>query len=569
MRRARLPHPWPRRLRWRLVLGFALTVALLQAALTGAQRVLLEQTLVGEVTRNLEATASMGLASQMPKVTADANAVAKLLAVSFPPDKAAVQPLKRSVALLSLAAYTQGRLADLGHALVLPDQPAAILNTRGDVLWQQAVLAQDRQRRHALAPAVMAGLLGAAVPRASAVTTPWSTQVATPDGPYLLLIWPTAVPVLSQQQADQVFRAWKVGGPEALADPNRQATLAKIHPTRLVLLVAQRLGGTEQTVQTVMAISLGGALLVIVLAALLGLLVVGRALRPLAAITGGAERLARGEYHYRVPLDQTADEVGRLASAFNHMAAAIAAAFATQRRFVADASHELRTPLTALRGYSDVLLLGAGEDPATAQRVLRAMQEDLGRMSRLVDDLLTLARLDGGVAPRLEPIALADLLSAAAEEGRALSSGRHQITGTPVSPELAVWGDRDRLRQVLSNVVGNACAYCPPGRAITLCAMPAGGWAIVEVRDDGPGIPAANLARLGERFYRGDAARSRRTGGTGLGLAIARAIVEAHGGTLTIESAVGAGTTVTIRVPLSSRAVVAPPPEPRAPVPLA
>jgi signal transduction histidine kinase len=187
------------------------------------------------------------------------------------------------------------------------------------------------------------------------------------------------------------------------------------------------------------------------------------------------------------------------------------------------------------------------------------MQEDLGRMSRLVDDLLTLARLDGGAALRLSPILLADLLAAAAHEGRTISAGRQRIVEVPVPGDLVVWGDRDRLRQVLSNLVGNACAYCPPGSTIMLGAVRCDDWAVVTVRDDGPGIPNADLARLGERFYRGDAARSRRTGGTGLGLAIARAVVEAHGGTLSIDSTPGVGTAVTVRVPLAALTPPRPP----------
>jgi signal transduction histidine kinase len=127
----------------------------------------------------------------------------------------------------------------------------------------------------------------------------------------------------------------------------------------------------------------------------------------------------------------------------------------------------------------------------------------------------------------------------------------------PVPECLAVWGDCDRLRQVLSNVVGNACTYCPPGSTVTLCAAARASQAALVVRDDGPGIPPADLARLGERFYRGDAARSRGTGGTGLGLAIARGIAAAHGGALAIESALGVGTTVTITLPLAPRAALA------------
>ncbi|MGH2410647.1 MAG: sensor histidine kinase, partial [Chloroflexota bacterium] len=207
-------------------------------------------------------------------------------------------------------------------------------------------------------------------------------------------------------------------------------------------------------------------------------------------------------------------------------------------------------PLTALRGYTDILLLGVGEDRATADRVLHAMQEDLGRMSRLVNDLLTLARLDGGAPLEWATIDVADLLDAAAQEGRAIARDCRRILREPVPTGLAARGDRDRLRQVLSNILGNACAYSPPGSTIWLGAAVGERLAMITVRDDGPGIPPADLDRLGERFYRGDAARGRHTGGTGLGLAIAKSIMEAHGGTLAIASELGQGTMVTLQLPL-------------------
>jgi two-component system OmpR family sensor kinase len=304
-------------------------------------------------------------------------------------------------------------------------------------------------------------------------------------------------------------------------------------------------------VNTVTIVTVGGGLAVLLIAILLSLFVVGSALRPIASITTGAERLASGDYDHRLALQAGADEIGRLAAAFDHMAEAISTAFATQRRFVADASHELRTPLTALRGYTDVLLLGVGDNPREKERILQAMQEDLSRMSRLVNDLLTLARLDGGAPLRLGLVRLADLLAAAATEGEILGAGTRIITLEPVHGDLAVWGDQDRLRQVLTNIVGNACTYTQAGGTIQLRAERQAISARIVVQDNGPGIAPTDLARLGERFFRGDAARSRQTGGAGLGLAIARGIVQAHGGTLSIASRAGEGTTVTIFLPLA------------------
>ncbi|HWE63409.1 MAG TPA: ATP-binding protein [Chloroflexota bacterium] len=644
----RIPHLWPRRLRWRLIVSFALTVALLQAVLTIGERLLVQQALVQSITSSLESTVQAGFAGQLVVQGTGRIVVSNDGAISaYKQGMAALQQAQQGIvadkgsafkqAVLALAearqdfssmsAYTgttgdlkqgdmllqaaqlaitswdgtplslkqvralvlaaqkafgavampasgeqpgvtplmsvtravdvTGHLGDIATALALPDQPVMMLDTRGRILAQAGTLAGDRKRVQPLAPAVLQSLLAVAIPRVEKVTGPWTTQVTTPDGPYLLLLWPANEPVLqmsiSKQVMAPVLEALK-GNPKALGNPALQTTLKSLQSSsaNLVVLIAHRLSETQQTVQTVTAISIGGAALVIALAALLSLLVVGRALRPLAAITHGAERLAQGDYHHRLALDVGADEVGRLATAFNRMAAAIATAFATQRRFVADASHELRTPLTALRGYTDVLLMGVHEDRATAGRVLHAMQEDLGRMSRLVEDLLTLARLDGGAPLRMASILVADLLGAAAYEGQAIARGRLRIVVEPVVPELMTWGDRDRMRQVLANVVANACVYCPPGSTVQLRAWQQQHEVVIQVQDNGPGIAPADLARLGERFYRGDAARSRLTGGTGLGLAIARAIVEAHGGTLSIASDLGMGTVVTVRLPLGA-----------------
>ena len=560
----RLSRLIPRRLRWRLVLGFALTVALLQAALIVTERVLVRDALIHSVQQNLEDTVRTGLAgpdfsrSLTKQWLALGNAGAgekngisggssgKVGSAPSPPLSAAAQQV-------FLAADATSLLPSLTSSLALPDQPIAMVDGHGHVLTQTATLAGDRARPRPLAPTVSRSLLAAALPRAASLKRAWVTQVSTADGPYLLLLWPAQEPVLDLQPTDeQLTKVLSLLKHEAkgVPDPSARALLQRLHPAPLLVLIARRLGDTQQTVDTVTAISLGGALAVMVVAALISMLMVGRALRPLSTITLGAERLAHGDYRHRLGLDAGADEVGRLATAFDRMTSAIGAAFSQQRRFVADASHELRTPLTALRGYTDILLLGVGEDRVTADRVLHAMQEDLGRMSRLVNDLLTLARLDGGAPLQWELIDVAELLDAAAQEGHAIARDRQRILREPVPAGLTVRGDRDRLRQVLSNILGNACAYSPPGGTIWLGAEAGERLATITVRDDGPGIPPADLARLGERFYRGDMARGRHTGGTGLGLAIAKSIMEAHEGTLAIASEVGRGTLMTLQLPL-------------------
>ena len=555
----------PRRLRWRLVLGFALTVALLQVGLTVVEQVLMRDALVHSVQQNLEDTVRTGLAgpafsqplAKQAMTLGSAGVGEKSGTPGVFPGKAGSAsslPLSPMAQQVFLAADVTSLLPGLTASLALPDQPVAMVDGHGRVLTQTATVMGDQSRRRPLPSTVLRSLLAAAVPRAANLKREWVTQVSTADGPYVVLLWPTQKLVLDIQPTDeQLTRVLSLLKNEAkgVPDLSERASLQHLHPSSLLVLIARRLGDTQQTVDTVTAISLGGAVVVMVVAALISVLVVGRALHPLSTITRGAERLARGDYRHRLALDAGADEVGRLAAAFDRMASAIGAAFSNQRRFVADASHELRTPLTALRGYTDILLLGVSEDRATADRVLHAMQEDLGRMSRLVDDLLTLAHLDGGAPLQWETIDVTDLLDAATQEGQAIARDRRRVLRDPVPVGLTVPGDRDRLRQVLSNIVGNACAYSRLGSTIWLGADAGERMATITVRDDGPGIPPSDLERLGERFYRGDLARGRHTGGTGLGLAIARAIMEAHGGTLAISSELGRGTRVTLRLPLT------------------
>jgi two-component system OmpR family sensor kinase len=268
-------------------------------------------------------------------------------------------------------------------------------------------------------------------------------------------------------------------------------------------------------------------------------------------------------------------EIGQLGAAFDAMVARLEQAFAAQRRFVADAAHELRTPLTALSTSVELLLMGAaGNDPATAQRLLRHLDSELSRVIRLTNDLLTLSQLDARPQIALRSTNLSALLGDLGEHSRALLRSQELIVD--VVPELWVEGDSDRLQQLVLNLLDNARKYTSPGGQIILRARaerpilvselaptlqnPSQGcaedselrtqsWVFIEVEDTGVGIPADALAHLFERFYRVDSARARASGGSGLGLAIVQAIAEAHRGQIGIRSAPGTGTCVTVQLP--------------------
>jgi len=218
--------------------------------------------------------------------------------------------------------------------------------------------------------------------------------------------------------------------------------------------------------------------------------------------------------------------------------------------FVANVSHELRTPLTAIRGYLETLLAGALEEPEHGRRFLEIAHTHAERLGRLVDDLLQLSDVETGravLAPGRVALREAATVAATMFEGEAARKGLR--LENRVAAELAAHADRDRLSQILVNLLDNAVKYTPEGGRITVDAAAKGGRVEVSVADTGIGIPSTDLPRLSERFYRVDKARSRALGGTGLGLAIVKHLVQAHGGELAIESELGKGTTVRFTLP--------------------
>ncbi len=227
-----------------------------------------------------------------------------------------------------------------------------------------------------------------------------------------------------------------------------------------------------------------------------------------------------------------------------------------RRDFVANVSHELRTPLTAIKGYAETLLGSAGDDRDTARRFLAIIDRHSERLGRLIDDLLTLSDLELGRTPmRLSPVAVAS----AVDDVLQIFADPVARAGVRVEAQIApglppVQADGDRLRQVLINLIDNAVKYTAAGGHVLVRAMPAAGdeqagMVEITIEDSGIGIPAQDLPRLTERFFRVDKARSRELGGTGLGLAIVKHIVQAHGGSLSISSALGRGTTVRVFFP--------------------
>jgi signal transduction histidine kinase len=279
--------------------------------------------------------------------------------------------------------------------------------------------------------------------------------------------------------------------------------------------------------------------------------------RPVLALQDATRRLGAGDLGARVGLDR-ADEIGDLARSFDDMAGRIAGFVGAEKELLANVSHELRTPLSRIRV---VLELASDGDPARAQRYLGEIGQDLEELDRLVEDVLTAAKLDlqgsraGGarVPMRLDRVSFGDLVERARARFAGLHAGRAlEIDAAAGLPALRC--DPVMMRRVLDNLLDNAAKYAPAPATVRVEARAEGAELCFVVKDDGPGMPPEVAARAFEPFFRGDTSRDRRTGGVGLGLSLVRRIIEAHGGTVELASAPGAGTAVTVRVPIEGPA---------------
>jgi two-component system OmpR family sensor kinase len=311
---------------------------------------------------------------------------------------------------------------------------------------------------------------------------------------------------------------------------------------------------TMRSLRLILFLGILGALLI---AAVCTFPLVNIALRPLVIMERTSARIATGNLSVRLDLPVGRDEIGRLARTFNHMVTQLETAFTRQKRFVADVSHELRTPLTALGGNMEMVLLGVDQgDPVVVRRLVRSMYAEIQRMQRLVVGLLILARLDEDQASqRKEPIELSALLTNVCQQIHHLARG--QTILCDIANELpTLYGDADQLQRVLLNLAENALKYTPAPGSICISAQRFDQHTVkIAIQDSGIGIPLEDLPHIFDRFYRVDPARSRQpgqAGGEGLGLSIVRELVEAHGGTIEVNSTFGVGTTATILFPYNA-----------------
>lgn len=330
------------------------------------------------------------------------------------------------------------------------------------------------------------------------------------------------------------------------------------HPVFLpngIVIVSVQVAASLQTVNqavdrllTIMMICMG---LAIIGSVVVGLVLADRALKPIDDLIQAAAKITEtDDLSTRLAWRGPMDELGRLTSVFNRMMDRLEHLFGVQKRFVADVSHELRTPLTAIRGNIELIERYGMDDMS-----LEAISSEVGRMARMVDDLLLLARADyGGIQLDLSPIDLDSVVTEAYREAKAIAHARGDMLTVKMGrfEPVRVNGNSDRVKQLLLNLVGNAVKFTPAGGSIQLSLSQEGAFAVMRVTDTGIGISEDDMPLIFDRFYQAESSRVREgnDSGSGLGLSICKWIAEAHNGTIKVESQLGKGTTFTIAIPL-------------------
>lgn len=447
-------------------------------------------------------------------------------------------------------------------AALLTSSGAAVMLLRGSLLAEV-----DRQ------------IAEAAGPMTTSALTPWEeyqpSQVRPTD--YYFSIWDADARIITASAAttvgDSVPKLPSFAGVRELAETDRFASFSstdeRVHKWRVGAFPIQEAGSAEtlgyavvalpmtaleRTVHTMTRTVVFVGISVVLLASLLGGLAVDRSLRDLRRVQHAAKAVATGDLSQRVAVRSSRTEVGQLGESFNSMVAALEEAFEEREaagermsRFVSDASHELRTPLASIRGYGELYRMGAVPDDEVAHTMAR-IESEARRMGVLVSDLLALARLDEKRPVEKQQVDLRALARDALTDLGAIDPTRPAAL---IAPEPVVaWADRNQIRQVLMNLIGNAAAHTPDGTPVEIEVGTEGAAAVLKVRDHGPGVPPEEAERIFERFYRPDSSRARSSGGTGLGLAIVAGIMKAHGGSARYESTARGGTTIVLTLPL-------------------
>ena len=306
-------------------------------------------------------------------------------------------------------------------------------------------------------------------------------------------------------------------------------------------------GGIDADLRVVRGVILIGLPLFLALAGLGGYFIAKRNLKPLEMMSTQAQRITSSNLHTRLDPGRAAEELAVLAESFNELLIRLDQSFDTMRRFVADASHELRTPLSVIRGEADVAL-AQDRTAAEYRESLAVVLDESRRLSRMVEDLLNLARADAGrVVLHVRPFYFNDLLAECCRSLEGLAQGRGVAIDCRPAPDVSFTGDEDLLRRLVINLLDNAIRYTPAGGRVTAEVQAKPNGVRLCIADTGVGIPADAAPHIFERFFRADKARTR--GGFGLGLSIVKWIAESHGGAVEMESRPAEGSTFTVTLP--------------------
>lgn len=323
--------------------------------------------------------------------------------------------------------------------------------------------------------------------------------------------------------------------------------------------IAQSLSDVDRTLSRLQWLFFLIGFVIVGLIALASRSVIKVGLKPLSEVESTAEQIAAGDLSARLPDAKPNTEVGRLTTSLNTMLSRIEESFALRkksedklRRFVADASHELRTPLTAIRGFAELHRQGAVTGEAETKQLLSRIEGESIRMGSLVEDLLLLARLDQAREMEHLPVDIAQVTRDAVASAQ-VAGPEHPITLNGDVEELYTLGDQNRIHQVIANLLANARTHTPAGTAIVVSVAGSSDGVRIAVSDSGPGLSEEDQRRIFERFYRADSSRVRNDGeGSGLGLSIVDAVMKAHGGSVSVDSQVGKGSTFTLFFPQPS-----------------
>ena len=336
-------------------------------------------------------------------------------------------------------------------------------------------------------------------------------------------------------------------------DDRHRLAFRRIHlpPAEYIVVVGADLEPLDEELEFLRGILWYMVPIALLLAAIGGSFLARQSLSPVVAMADRARRIGVENLSERLPVANPRDELGHLAETFNELLGRLEASLVRQRQFMADASHELRTPVTTTRTAAAVALQQAHRDEADYRETLRIVEQQAARLSRVVDDLFTLARADAGSYPmQPTPMYLDEVIDDVVRAARVVAGTRNVVVEATAVPEAAFTGDEELIRRMIANLVDNAVRHTPDGSAVRVELDQTDAGYAIAVKDQGPGVPADIRSQIFERFFRGDAARrSSVHDGAGLGLALTRWIARAHGGDVVVARSSPSGSTFVVSLP--------------------